>query len=100
MSEFQINIPLAGSEYNEILMAQKRGDQYEIVLGQIGKDGNFYMRWTYPQRRVDGKNVPSEKAIPHKIPLGNLVQAHSAVDALKRALPPLPVQEDEDDIGF
>src|SRR3990172_2480988 len=75
MSEFEITFKLQNSEYNEVLLLEKYGDNYGIVLAQESKNGNgtVYKRWIYPQKGKD--KVPAEKAIPWRIPLGNRQQS-------------------------
>jgi len=82
---FEITIPVPGSKYHEVLMVEKYNDQYGIALGQEGKDGRIWAKWTYPQVRKDGKNYPAEKAIPLKLPLGNRDDAVKVIKALAAA---------------
>ena len=76
MSEFEIVFKVESSQYGELIALQKRGDGYGIVSMQASKDGGTnYMRWVFPQRRVDNKNVPAEKAIPLGLKLGSRQEA-------------------------
>jgi hypothetical protein len=76
MSEFEQVFKVESSQYGELIVMQKRGDVYGIVSMQESKDGGTnYMRWVFPQRRVDGKNIPAEKAIPLGLKLGNRTEA-------------------------
>jgi hypothetical protein len=87
MSEFEIPFKLENSQYNEVLMIEKYGDNYGIVLAQESKEGGTnYKRWVFPQRRVDGKNIPAEKAIPLRIPLGPHNQAVTLLSGMLAAL--------------
>lgn len=84
MSNFEVPFKVEGSEYNEVVLLEKYGDRYSIGLGQEARNGGtIYKRWCYPQRRVDGKNVPSEKGIPIRITLGD---RNSAVTMLRGML--------------
>jgi len=96
MSQFEIPFKLENSQYNEVLMLEKRGDDYGIVLAQESKEGTNYKRWVFPQRRVDNKNVPAEKAIPLRVPLGNRDQAVRILTAMLNVFAPKP----KDDIPF
>jgi hypothetical protein len=103
MSEFEVSIPIADSQYNERIIVNKYGDQYSLVLGREGKgNGTVYMQWGFPQ---GSDKQPRNKAIPWKIPLGNYVQAQAMLKALLAVFetPPrkaqavdkaLPVNED------
>lgn len=72
MPNFEVPFKIEGSEYNEVVLLEKYGDRYSIGLGQESRNGGtIYKKWCYPQRRVDGKNVPAEKGIPIRIPLGD-----------------------------
>lgn len=76
MSEFETVFEIESSQYGELIAIQKRGDSYGIVSMQKSKDGGTnYMRWVFPQRRVDGKNVPAEKAIPLGMKFGSRQEA-------------------------
>jgi hypothetical protein len=33
-------------------------------------DRGIFKKWVFPQRRVDGQNVPSEKSMPLKVEIG------------------------------
>jgi len=80
MSEFEVSIPIEGSQYNEIIMVNKYGDQYSLVLGRSGKaDGTNYMQWCHPS---DKDKQPRPKAVPWRIPLGNYIQATAMLQAL------------------
>lgn len=108
MSEFEIPFKLAESHYNEVLLLEKYGDNYGIVLSQESKQGGTnYKRWVYPQRRVDNKNEPADKAIPHRIPLGSKTQALTILQGMIASLRQevakgqgLPKTKDREDIPF
>ena len=76
MSEFEQTFKIESSQYGDLIMLQKRGDAYGIVSATESKDGGTnYLRWAFPQRRIDGKNVPAEKAIPLGLKLGSRTEA-------------------------
>ena len=102
MSEFQVTVKLESSKYDELVVLEKRGDDYGIALAQESQNGGTnYMKWVFPQRRVDGKNVPNDKAIPFRIPIGNRGQAVSLLLQLLSALGhPVAGKPADDDIGF
>lgn len=84
MSEFEISFPIANSQYNEVIILDKYGDNYSLIAGQKGKtDGKLYKRWCFPQAK-DKK--PSEKSIPLKITLGNRKEAIEMLMKLLDAL--------------
>ena len=86
MSDFEIQIDLPGSQYNECILVELYKDQYSLMLAVKGKaDSTVYKKWTYPQVRKDGKNYPAEKAIPLKLPLGNRDDAVKVIRALAAA---------------
>ena len=104
MSEFEIPFKLE-NEYGDMVLLEKYGDRYSIVSAQEGKDGGVYKRWCYPQRRVDGKNVPAEKGIPLKVTLGSRAMTVAffqtmlaALNAPKSAGTKAPA--DDEDITF
>ena len=76
MAEFEQTFKIESSQYGELITLQKRGDAYSVVSMQASKDGGTnYLRWVFPQRRVDNKNVPAEKAIPLGLKLGSRQEA-------------------------
>jgi hypothetical protein len=80
LSEFEVSIPIEGSQYNEIIMVNKYGDNYSLVLGRSGKEnGTNYMQWCHPS---DKDKQPRPKAVPWKIPLGNYTQARAMLEKL------------------
>ncbi len=112
MSEFEVPFKLQNSKYNEILLLEKRGDEYGIVMAQEGQDGNVYKRWMYPQRRekdANGKmkNVPAETGLPWRIPLGSRTEALALLQNMAIALGAKPAHhagvekaKHDDDIPF
>jgi hypothetical protein len=99
MSEFEVSIPIDGSQYDELMLVQKRGDQYSLVLGRKGKEnGTNYMQWCHPS---GPDKVPRPKAVPWKIPLGNYVQATSMIEKLMAVfVKPQANNQQEDDIPY
>lgn len=80
MSEFEISIPIEGSQYGERIIVNKYGDQYSLVLGREGKaNGTVYMQWCHPS---DKDKKPREKAVPWKLPIGNYAQARKMLTQL------------------
>lgn len=53
--------------------------EFSVCAVTTGKDGKLYLRWTFPQV---GRDKPAEKAIPHKINLGNKAQATHRLERL------------------
>ena len=64
-------------QYGEGLVLEKYNEQFGIYSAQESRDpnGTLYKKWAFPQRRQDGKNVPSDKAIPLGVKLGNQREA-------------------------
>lgn len=76
-------------------------DIISVCSAQIGKDGNYYMRWAFPQV-ADRK--PSEKALPVSIRLGDKDQA---IKILRGWIADLSIEKEEpikpsvgDDVPF
>lgn len=73
---------LTDPEYGEGLLLEKYNETFGIY--EAGKSrtvkGTVFKKWAFPQRRVDGKNIPAEKAIPMGVKLGN---QRDAIKALK-----------------
>jgi hypothetical protein len=100
MSEFEVSIPIDGSQYDELMLVQKRGDQYSLVLGRRGKEnGTNYMQWGHPS---GPDKQPRPKAIPWKIPLGNYTQATTMIEKLMAVFvkPTQTKNEPDSDIPF
>ena len=87
MSDMEITIPVVGSQYNELIVINKYGDQFSLVLGGKSKTDNVYMKWCYPQ---DANKAPREKAVPWKIPLGSGLDAKKTVEGIARAFGIIP----------
>jgi hypothetical protein len=96
--EFEIVVPVDGSEYGDCVMLQKYGDKYQLLAGQLSKkpNGSPWMRWVFPQ---DKDKQPREKAIPLQINLGNLVAARSILAQLLSSLPIAPGQPKQSKIS-
>ena len=105
MSEFEIPFRLE-NDYGDMVLLEKYGDKYSVCSAQEGKDGGVYKKWCYPQRRVDGKNVPADKGIPMKVTLGSRAQAVSILHGMLAALatpvdnPDPDGKQVDDDIPF
>ena len=82
MSDMEITVPIEGSEYGELVVINKYGDQYSLVLGGKTKDGKVYMKWCYPQDK--DKNA-RDKAVPWKINLGDSTSARKTVEGIAMA---------------
>jgi hypothetical protein len=82
MSEFEITVDIPNSQYNEIIIVNKYGDRYSLVLGYKGKEGTNGKKWCFPQTK-DRK--PAEKAVPWGIPLGNKTDAIEVVKKIAEA---------------
>lgn len=82
MSEFEITIDLPGSQYGEVIVIEKYGDIYSLVLGGKGQGGGtVFKKWGYPQF----KKEPGKKAVPWKIPLGNQRDAVTVIKQIAKA---------------
>lgn len=69
---------------------------YSIASASIGKDGNIYKEWAFPQG--PGK-VPKEKAVPVKVFLGKTVE--DAIQVLRNIAELLKqAKKTEDDIPY
>lgn len=80
--EFEITIPIPNSQYGEIIVVNKYGDQFSLVAGGVSKAGQNYMKWGFPQ---GSDKKPREKAIPWKLNLGNRNEAIEVVKAIATA---------------
>jgi hypothetical protein len=81
MSGFEQVIDLEGSQYGEVLIINKRGDNYQIILGRKPKTvgGTIMWQMCYPQFN----KAPRDKAVPWCFTLGNWSQARKVIDDLK-----------------
>lgn len=68
------------SEYNQGCSLSEYNGIYSITSANVGKDGNTYKQWVFPQVK---KDTPGEKALPWQVRLGDLNQAK---EILKRYL--------------
>jgi hypothetical protein len=107
LSQFEQIFKIESSQYGELVMLQKRGDAYSIVSATESKNGGTnYLRWAFPQRRVDGKNIPAEKAIPIGIKFGSRQELISFFKWGLAAISPSAAgaagkpPQDEEDIPF
>ena len=80
-------------EVNEQYHSGAALDEYQDIISicsaQIGKDGNCYMRWAFPQV-ADRK--PGEKALPVSIRLGD---KDKAIEILKGFIAALSGEKEE-----
>ena len=82
MAELEIFFEYPDNKYGEGIMVEEYNDRISLVLAQKGQEGTTWKKWVYPQKRVDGRNEPNEKAIPHKIYLGH--DRATAIDMLRK----------------
>ena len=83
MSEFEISIPVPNSQYGEIIIVNKYGDQYSLVSGRSSKKGGTnYMQWCFPQGT---DKQPKEKAVPWGVRIGNQNDAIEVVKGIAKA---------------
>ena len=60
------------SEYKQGCALSEFNGEYSITSANVGKDGNKYMKWAFPQVK---KDTPGEKALPWQVRLGDIDQA-------------------------
>ncbi len=75
---------MTDEKYKSGVAVDEYGGKISIVNARQGKDGNVYSEWAYPQQRIDGENVPGQKALPWKILLGG--SQAEAISILKKLL--------------
>lgn len=85
---------LPESKYNEAIIIEEYNGQWSLVLGRLGKDGEEYKKWCYPER--DKK--PLEKSVPWKIPIGG--SKEEARETLKELWQALGGETDDEQIPF
>ena len=61
---------LTNEKYGRGIAIDFYGDEVSLVSASKNESGDIWAEWCYPQRRVDGKNVPAEKGIPFRLSLG------------------------------
>ena len=82
MSEFEITIELPGSQYGECIIVDKYNDQYGLSLAKKGtKGGTVFKQWCFPGY----KKEPGKKAVPWKLPLGNMDDARQVAKQIAEA---------------
>jgi hypothetical protein len=84
MSGFEQVIDLEGSQYNEVLILNKRGDNYQIILGRKPKSAEGTVMWQMCFPSYEKK--PRDKAVPWCFTLGNMSQARKVAKDLCAAL--------------
>ena len=83
MSEFEQVIDIEGSQYNEVVIVNKRGDNYQLILGRRPKtvEGTVHWQMCYPQ--FDKK--PRDKAVPWCFTMGNMSQSRKLIKDIAAA---------------
>ena len=61
---------LTNAKYGRGIAIDFYGDEVSLVSASKNESGDIWAEWCYPQRRMDGKNVPAEKGIPFRLTLG------------------------------
>lgn len=88
MSEFEQTFRLEGSQYNEGITLNKRGDNYQLILVKYPKtsEGTVFWQMCYPQM-IDGTaKKPRDKAVPWCINVGTRIQFHDLWLELGKAM--------------
>lgn len=96
MSEFEQAITIECSDYNEVLLINKRGDRYQLILGRKSKKAEGTVMWQMCYPQFDKK--PKDVAVPWNIPLGNRTQGIALALNIAKALGWKP--ETDSDIPF
>lgn len=71
-------------QYNEGIAIDEYNGNISLSCVTRGKDGNLYLKWSYPSERVSGKSVPAEKMFPVKVFLGDSTE--NAISTLRQVL--------------
>jgi len=74
-----LDFVITDEKWSRGAMIEEYGGKISIVRGSLGKDGNQYVDWGYPQKNKE----PIEKAIPWKVELGS---REEAIEMLNRFL--------------
>jgi hypothetical protein len=61
-------------KYKNGVRLEEYNGNYSIIVVQAGSE-KIWAKWCYPQRRVNGQNVPAEKSIPMGVSLGTRADA-------------------------
>ena len=83
MSEFEQVIDIEGSQYNEVLIVNKRGDNYQIILGRKPKNAEGTVMWQMCYPQFDKK--PRDKAVPWCFTMGNMSQSRKLIKDIAAA---------------
>jgi hypothetical protein len=83
MSQFEQVVDLEGSAYNECLIVNKRGDNYQIILGNKPRTASGTVTWKMCYPQFDKK--PRDQAVPWCITLGNITQSREVIRGLMAA---------------
>lgn len=80
MSELEIFFEYPNDQYGQGIMLEEYNDRINLVSAQKAQgNGTVYKKWVFPQTK---DRQPAEKAIPHKIYLGN--NRESAIEMLRK----------------
>lgn len=102
-------MPLDEASYIETNEKYKSGlaldfyeGNYSIASVFWSKAGAPALRWVYPQKTVDGKSVPGDKAVPMRIQIGDKVSAVKILEGLLKSVVGDSVYDDhgEDEVPF
>ena len=95
-----IDFIVTDEQNNRGIALEEYNGKLSLTKGNIGRDGNQYFEWGYPQR----DRAPQEKAIPWKIILGDKQEAIEVLNRILSVLLDGKVQDDQgeitDDIPF
>jgi len=68
------------SKFGELIILDSHNCVISLASGQMNDEGKHFLRWVYPQKRVDGENEPAGKTIPLKVTLGSRTQAKEILE--------------------
>lgn len=104
---------LISEEYGEgVSIENYKGVVSLVACNQ--KDDEVWKQWAFPQKRVNGENVPGNKALPIKIKIGTdkktsietlqfFIDKLNGATSIKEVKKPAPIQQappETDDIPF
>ena len=73
------NFIKTSEKYNTGICIDVYQGEYNLCAAYEGQDEEIFLRWVFPQTK---NRMASEKAIPHKITLGNKQQAIQRIEQL------------------
>jgi len=82
MSIEKENFVKTNEMYGSGIAVEEYKGEYSLQNAKENPQGDIWPEWCFPQRRLDGENVPSQKAVPWKLSLGNKQQAVQRVEQL------------------